>query len=477
MLEEAEQFFVDQLLNTDEGKKVLKYLKKRGVEEETVKTEHLGFAPDSRESLYSYLLKKDFTRDEILASGLAIARDTEKSQCLDRFRMRLMFPIENLNGNVCAFGGRAVREGDEPKYLNSPETPIYYKSSLMYGLAKARSAIRENKSAIIVEGYMDALALCQAGYKNVAACGGTSLTDDQLAVLKRFTKNVIFAFDRDDAGKLATERAIELAMPQDFFVRVAVWQSNDKDPDECIQKNPKAFASAVEIAPPAADYLLTYFKEKFDAKNSQGKKQIIEAFLPFWNKLISPVELDQWLRSCSENIGISLQSIYDELKRFQGKQKFLKGPSQPQPETAKITKGFDIYEYLLGLLLTYPEAYSIANQFLTPEDFEKNDLQNIYRSLTSEYNQTLTEEEKQKMNVLSIYIEALHADAPWEVIECEVIEMTLGIIKKKFDREKRTLVSRMKDEKELEKKELLESYQKLLGREEELVSKILCLKN
>ena len=102
-----------------------------------------------------------------------------------------MFPIENLNGNVCAFGGRAVREGDEPKYLNSPETSIYYKSSLMYGLAKARSAIRENKNAIIVEGYMDALALRQAGHLNVVACGGTSLTDDQLAVLKRFTKNVL----------------------------------------------------------------------------------------------------------------------------------------------------------------------------------------------------------------------------------------------------------------------------------------------
>lgn len=474
--EEATEFFIDQLWNSDEGKKVLKYLKKRGVEEETVRSEKLGFAPDSKDALYSYLLKKDFTRDEILNGGLAIARDTEKSECVDRFRMRLIFPIENLSGNVCAFGGRAVRSGDEPKYLNSPETPIYYKSSLMYGLAKARQTIREKGNAIIVEGYMDALALRQAGYKNVVACGGTSLTEDQLAVLKRFTKNAIFAFDRDDAGKLATERAISLAMPQDFFGRVAIWDTNDKDPDECIQKNPKVFAKAIDDAQVASDYLLVYFKEKFDPSSAQGRKQIIESLLPFWGQIISPVELDEWLRKCSSEFNISLQSLYDELKRFQGKQKFLTRAYHPETAQAQV-KGFDRYEYLLGLVLTYPETYSIANQFLTPDDFEKNELKNIYRSLASEYNQTLTEEEKEKMKVLSMYIEARNIDAPWEAIELEVLETILYIVKKKFDAQKRTKIARLKTASENEKKEFLQSYQELLEKEEALISKILCRKN
>ena len=473
--EEATQFFADQLWNSDEGEKVIKYLKKRGVTEETIKKEKLGFAPDSKDVLYSHLLKKDFTRDEILAGGLAVSRDTEKSDCVDRFRMRLMFPIENLNGNVCAFGGRAVREGDEPKYLNSPETSIYYKSSLMYGLAKARSAIRENKNAIIVEGYMDALALRQAGHLNVVACGGTSLTDDQLAVLKRFTKNVLLAFDRDNAGKTATERAIQLSMPQEFSARIVVWKGEYKDPDECVRENPKAFGEALAGAGNAPEYLSLYFKEKF----GDDKKQIVESLLPFWNQVINSIELDQWLRQSSADFNISLQSIYDELKRFQGKQKFLKNPTKKQETDieANKVKGFDVQEYLLGLLLTYPEIYTMANQFLTPEDFEKNELQNIYRSLTSEYNQTLTDDEKEKMNLLSMYTEARNTDLSWEVIEEEALEITRSILKKKFNTEKRTLSSHMRNAKPYEQAEFLESYQKLLEKEEELISRMPCQKS
>lgn len=469
--EEATQFFIDQLWNSSEGEKVIKYLKKRGVTEETIKKEKLGFAPDGKDNIYSHLLKKDFTRDEILAGGLAVSRDTEKSDCVDRFRMRLMFPIENLNGNVCAFGGRAVREGDEPKYLNSPETSIYYKSSLMYGLSAARQTVRENKNAIIVEGYMDALALRQAGYKNVVACGGTSLTEDQLIVLKRFTKNILLAFDRDNAGKTATERAIQLAMSQEFSARIVVWKGEYKDPDECIRENPKNFAEGIESASKSPEYLSLYFKEKFGG----DKKQIIESLLPFWNQVINSIELDQWLRQSSADFDISLQSIYDELKRFQGKQKFLKSPAKTnEVNQAKV---FDTYEYLLGLLLTYPEIYNVVNQFLTPEDFGKNELQNIYRSLTSEYNQTLTEDEKEKVNVLGMYIEARDTDANWEVIESEALEITLSILKKKFNTEKRELSSRLKAAKPSEHAELLESYQKLLAKEEELIGRIPCPKN
>lgn len=469
----ATRFFEEQLWDSSDGKKVLAYLKKRGLAEETIKHARLGFAVESYDALYSFLLKKDFTRDEIITSGLCVARDTEEKKCVDRFRTRLMFPIHNVSGNICAFGGRAVKDGDEPKYLNSPETPIFHKSSLLYGLIDARSAIRAKNCAIIVEGYMDALSVRQADFENVVACGGTALTEDQLVILKRFTKKIIFAFDRDTAGKLATKRAIELGFAQDFSISVAVWKSKAKDPDECVRDDPKLFAESLETAPAATKYLLNSVCEEYEIATPDGKNSAIAELLPFFAKLASPVSLDEWVKESAASLNISVTSLYDEVKRFQGKQKKFREQPQGEDFLPNKSKIIQIEEYLLGLLLTHKEFSVIANQLVQPEDFEDIELQNIYRSLGTQYNQMSSnpsEELENRIQILRMLGETKYADMDWIGAKGEVLETIRTLLRNKFAAQKRSLVLELKNAGDGEKTGVLEKYQQLLEKENTLSS-------
>lgn len=478
MHEKAAQFFEKQLWDTAEGEKVLRYLKKRGLKEETVKKARLGFAAgstgaDTGDTLYKYLLEQDFTREEILAAGLAVARDTSQQACADRFRMRLIFPIKNLSGDICAFGGRAVKSDQEPKYLNSPETPIYHKNEILYGLSEARAAIRNEKCAIIVEGYMDALTTVQVGIANIVACSGTALTENQLRLLKRFTNEIILAFDLDNAGRIATERSIELALAEEFNIRVAVWdtEGKTKDPDECIRKDEKTFRASLKNAAPAMNYLFDYYIAQFGSAEVTGKRKIISALLPFFNKTMSPIELDEWMKSCAARVGVSHQSLYDELKQFQKKQAMGNFTPSFSAQTAddesvqKITPEVRAAEYLLGLILTYPETLGVANHIVKPEDFIEKELENIYRSLTSQYNQTLDDKEKERAEMLRMYAESRHADMQWDAVEEEVKQAANSLIKKRFDREKRSLVAKIKEAEAQDKIKFLEAYQELLSGE------------
>lgn len=476
--EHATSFFEKQLHDTKEGDKVLSYLKKRGMDKETIKMARLGFAPEGG-ALYKYLLEKDFTRQEIVSSGLAIARDTEQAQCIDRFRTRLMFPIKNLAGNICAFGGRALETGQEPKYLNSPETPVYHKSSLLYLLSDARQAIREKGFAIIVEGYMDALSVYQAGIKNTVACSGTALTVDQLNILKRFTKNIVFSFDRDTAGIAATERSLELGFDSEFSMKVAVWEGDAKDPDEALQKDKKLFEKSIEHASSATSYLLTQFTKQFGAEDSQSKKKIASALLPFFAKIKSPLELDEWLKQCSAYLDFSLEALYDELKRYLGKQKSLPkiagdtNTSSSYPKEEFVSDNLKTQEYLVGLLLTHPEVRSLANQLVRPEDFEDKELQNIYRSLTSEYNQDLGESERNRSNLLAMFIEGVLSEMTDGAAEDETREAIKNFLIQKYSREKRSIIISLKSVTGPGKTSLLDSYQDLLSREEQLLRQLI----
>lgn len=476
MHEIAAAFFEKELKDSDEGLKTLAYLKKRGLKEETVKNARLGYAPKTGSSLYNYLLGKGFTRGEILSAGLVVARSTEQGDCADRFRGRLMFPIRNLAGGICAFGGRALSNGDEPKYLNSPETPIYFKSSLLYGLGEARQEIRNKNAAILVEGYMDAISAHQAGFKNTVACGGTSLTESQLNILKRFTRNVFFAFDRDTAGKMATERAISLGLSQEANIKIVVWKSPAKDPDECLKKDPEIFAVALQSAKNAISYLAAEFQENNEIGSVEGKKSFIEMIVPILADIASPVELDCWVKEISNLIEIPATVMYEEIKRHKkSKQKFpqkTSGQNAARPE--KTAKSFQTEEYLIGILLTYPETYNVVNQLVTSNDFDDKELQNIYIAVTSKYNQSLGEdfdlkrnlspEQFARANILAMFAESSLADMNWEALEREVRETIRTLKQRKLENDKRELHRKLKNAKGAERTEILESFQDLLNK-------------
>jgi DNA primase len=231
------RFFHKILLDHPVGQEALNYLKIRKINPQTIKNFLLGYAPQ-KEVLGNWLRTKGFTTQEIAQAGSP-----------DRFRNRLIFPITNPLSKVIAFTGRILNPHDQPKYLNTPDTPIFHKSHVLYGLEKAKMAIKEKDQVILVEGQMDVISSYQAGITNVVASSGTALTEEHLKILSRYTPNIVFAFDQDSAGTEASKRAIDLAIKQDFNVRLAFLREV-KDPGEAIEKDPQIFIEAITLSWP-----------------------------------------------------------------------------------------------------------------------------------------------------------------------------------------------------------------------------------
>jgi len=235
MHREAQSFFVKQLEGTLEGKAARAYLEDRGLDKETTARFGIGYAPSGGDALLRHL-KQKYNEKLLVDSGL-VSRDPS-GRLFDRFRRRITFPISNESGKIVAFGGRALGD-DQPKYLHSPETPIYSKSNVLYHMDRAKEGIRRQDFAILVEGYMDAIAVARVGISNVVASCGTSLAEPQIKLLGRFTRRVIVNYDPDAAGQTATERSLALLLEQDFEVRVlALPPVGDKkaDPDLFIRE-------------------------------------------------------------------------------------------------------------------------------------------------------------------------------------------------------------------------------------------------
>src|SRR6267143_639370 len=254
---EAQEFFARQLESTAEGRAARAYLEDRGLNAETIARFGIGYAPSGGDLLLRQL-KPKYAEKLLVESGV-ISRDQSGARLFDRFRRRITFPIANESGKIVAFGCRALGD-DQPKYLNSPETTIYSKSSVLYHMDRAKEPIRRQDFAILVEGYMDAIAVARAGISNVVASCGTSLAEPQIKLLGRFTRRVIVNYDPDTAGQAATERSLALLLEHDFEVRVlALPAVGDKkaDPDLFIRERGKdEYLKLLKEAPPYVDYLI-----------------------------------------------------------------------------------------------------------------------------------------------------------------------------------------------------------------------------
>ncbi len=308
--ESAAKFFEKQF-QSNTGKRALGYLKNRGVQDETIKEFRLGFAPNDWNALGTYLRDCGYSQVEIIDAGLAIKR-TDGSGVYDRFRSRIMFPISDLNGQVVGFTGR-IFESDETeaaKYINSPQTRIYDKSKVLYGLDKAKMEIKRADQCVLVEGNMDALMSYQAGVKNVVASSGTALTPNHLRLLQRYTTNLGFCFDTDQAGAMATRRGIGLAISQNLDIKVI--QINDKeckDPADLINKNSAGWNQAVVEAKPVIDFYFEKAKNQLDLSSTSGKKSAIAILAPFLKRLTSQVEKNHWIRQLAFFLRAKEESI------------------------------------------------------------------------------------------------------------------------------------------------------------------------
>ena len=310
--ERAAEYFGAQL-EAAAGTKARRMLRDRGIVEETVKKLGLGYAPPSYEGLKTVLLKEGLPMPLLHRSGLVAVRDN--GQSVDRFRSRLMVPISRDAGSVIAFGGRAMERDQIPKYLNSPETPIYTKSRTLYGLNLTKADIRRLGYAILVEGYFDFAQLVQAGITPVVASCGTALTTAQAQLLRRFTSKVIISFDPDAAGQGAAARSCELLVAEGFEVNVAVLPAG-QDPDVLVQKQGRdAYLELLKGSRPYLEYLLDRTATDHDLNSDEGRRQFLTAMLAVAARIPDPAARDQFGDRLAHKARITEEVVRAEVRR------------------------------------------------------------------------------------------------------------------------------------------------------------------
>jgi DNA primase len=304
MHREAQTFFTKQLETTGEGRAARAYLEDRGLDKDAIARFGIGYAPSGGDALLRHLKQK--YPDKLLAESGLVSKDQSNARLFDRFRRRITFPIANESGKIVAFGCRALGD-DQPKYLNSPETPIYSKSNVLYHLDRAKDALRRQDFAVLVEGYMDAIAVARAGISNVVASCGTSLAEPQIRLLGRFTKRVIVNYDPDAAGQAATERSVSLLLENDFEVKVlALPAIGDKkaDPDLYIrEKGAEAYLKALKESPPYVDYLIGRARQ-MDLTSGEGKLKALNYLLPYVQKIPNALLRSEWATRISQQLRI-----------------------------------------------------------------------------------------------------------------------------------------------------------------------------
>ncbi len=297
MHREAQTFFVNQIQGTLEGKAARAYLEDRGIDKGTMDRFGIGYAPSGGDLLLRHFKSK--YPDKLLAESGLISRG-ENGRMFDRFRRRITFPISNESGKIVAFGCRALGD-DMPKYLNSPETSIYSKSNVLYHLDRAKEALRRSDFAVLVEGYMDAIAVARAGISNVVASCGTSLAEPQIKLLGRFTRRVIVNYDPDTAGQTATERSISLLLEQDFEVRVLALPGK-ADPDKFIrEQGAETYVKLLKEAPPYVDYLIARARH-MDLTTGEGKQRAVNFLLPYVQKIPNRLLRSEWATRIAQQL-------------------------------------------------------------------------------------------------------------------------------------------------------------------------------
>jgi DNA primase len=309
MHREAAAFFAKHLLQSPEGKAALGYLEDRGLDHAAITRFGLGFAPSGGDALCR-ALKSKFAEKDLEVSGL-VGRD-QSGRFYDRFRRRIMFPISNEAGKVIAFGGRAMGD-DMPKYMNSPETPIYSKSTVLYHLDRAKEALRHSDFAVLVEGYMDAIAVARAGIGNVVASCGTSLAESQIKLLSRFTQRIVVNYDPDTAGQAATERSLTLLLEKEFDVRVLALPGG-ADPDKFIkEKGVDAYAKLLVQSPPYLDYLIGRAR-LMDRTTAQGKVAALNFLMPYVQRLPNRLLRSEWATRISSELRVDEPVLREALR-------------------------------------------------------------------------------------------------------------------------------------------------------------------
>jgi DNA primase len=360
----AANYYRECLFKSNQGKKVINYLKKRGINDASIEKYKLGYAPYSWDALTNFLKKKDYSYEELIKARI-INKSKIEGKYIDYFRDRIIFPIFNLSGRVIGFGGR-VLDDSLPKYINSPETLVYNKGSNLYSLNFAREDIRKKGFLIIVEGYTDVLITQQNGFNNVAASLGTALTTKQIDLIKRFTDTVLIAYDADSAGNMATLRSLDLLVKAGLDVKVIDLPQGYDPADFLIKKGRTPFQNLIDGSLSLIDYKLKLLYSKYSIKTIEGKVKVVKGILPTLSTIGNEVELRAQIKKISEELKLSEEAILIELKRYK------RGAKDSSHNFIKLNSesgNIKAEKILIGCMLENEETARDILKRLKAEDF------------------------------------------------------------------------------------------------------------
>ena len=420
----AARFYHDMLRSSEEGRPVIAYLYDRGIDDKTIDEFMLGYSPRGSGGLRSYLSTLDANLEHATQAGLL--RSDENGAVRDFFYGRLMVPVFDQRGRVAGFGGRSM-DGSNPKYINTPATPVFDKQAMLYGMEKAASHVRDQETVVIVEGYMDVIAAHQHDYKNVVASMGTALTERQVSLVRSLAKTVVLALDADAAGQEATLRSLEVSWQamerrrrgqrQQIALLIAKLP-NGRDPDDIIRQSPDQWGRVVGSAAPYMDFLITALVRRHDVSTPEGKARAAESLMPMIVSMGNAFEQDRYFDKLANALGVTR----DALQASVGK--LLPSRRERAPTRASASQGPSVSplavsdrepleEYVLAILVKWPDLREEIRDHL-PEEFTRTENREMFTRLFSastieELRQHLDETLLDHLEYLS-RIDLTHAD-------------------------------------------------------------------
>ncbi|MBF0215668.1 MAG: DNA primase [Candidatus Omnitrophica bacterium] len=376
----AAQFYHNEL-SRPENRNVLEYLHSRGIQNATIREFMIGFAPDSWDSLIKHSHAKKVDGELLRKAGLTV-ESTKGKNDYDRFRNRITFPVLNERGNVIAFGAR-VLDKSLPKYLNTPETPIYTKGKTLYGLNLSKDHIREKKYVIIVEGYLDVIIPFQNGIKNVVAASGTALTEKQVKTIKKYADTAVIVFDSDQAGIMASLRGLDIVTAEDVVLKVATLPQGD-DPDTFVRaKGPEAFREILEKAPDVFDYKFDFLRRQNPGSSLTDKVRIVKEMLPTLARINNEVIRSEYLKKLSERLSIDQSSLKQELDKLKPDIAYKETEVQVIRPRTIVTDTRELF--LLGFAISAKRFHLAIEKEVGIGDFTNADVKKLLESLSEIY--------------------------------------------------------------------------------------------
>jgi len=401
ILELAAKWYEKNLWEGKGREKILGYLRRRGLQDETIKKFRLGYAPDGWKNVLEFLLKKNYKIEEITGTGLLVEKSFENkipdtshqipdTKHYDRFRDRVMFPIQDIMGRVVGFSARVAPGGDEKtaKYINTPQTALYDKSNILYGLNFAKTEIRKKDEAILVEGNTDVIASHQAGFPNTIAVSGTALTPEQVKIIKRYSENIKMAFDMDSAGQAAAKRSAAICLENDLNVKIVLLPEG-KDAADVLKNNRRIWESALEKARNIIDYRFEDAFSRHDAKNPTEKKKIAKELLNVIKDIADPVEKSHWIKTLSRKLDVEEKILIEVINRTKKSEKRLSekkaeapASSADKPERAKKKRLLE--KRIIGLLAAFPGETEKGKGLVKEDDFSGEEEKRVFKIIAGE---------------------------------------------------------------------------------------------